>query len=601
MGIALTGGRGGHAALLISDTMHHRIRKVYLPMPGFDASELAIPSADGSLLYRFDANGRHLNTLNALNGTKVFTFTYTAAGTLAGVEDAFGNTIGVERNAAGQPIAIVAPFGQRTQMSINPEGYLQSLTDPLEQAYQLGYLPGGLLHTLRDQRGFTHTYTYDALGRLEQDQNPAGGGLTLDRTDAAAQYSVVVTSKLGLQSSYLTAFRSDGGQNRTFARPDATQNQISLNPDESSLTCYATGMQVTQKLAGDPRFGMQAPYVKEQHITTPGGRDALLTQTSEATLAQRGDLLSVQALNRTLTLNGKTTTVNYDAASLTWRGTSPQARQTAVIIDPYGRPLEQQIAGVLPVTVRYDSRGRLDRAAQGARQTTLAYDPLSGYLASLTDALGNTTSYTRDAAGKPQTSTLPGGITWSYGWDASGNLTALTEPGGARQHAFAYDENGRLASYRSPLNAEQTANYDLDGRPVRRRFPSGSAIEWLYNAKGQLATVRTPQGDDSLSYHPTTGLLSGATSRDGQAIAYSYDGGMLTSAVWSGPVAGTVGYSYNNDLRLAQASYGGTTLAYSLRQRRPADRRGGHHAGAPGRQRLAGRPLGGQLPSQLHL
>ena len=72
MGLALTGGRGGHAALLISDTMHHRIRKVYLPMPGFDASELAIPSADGSLLYRFDANGRHLNTLNALNGTTAF-------------------------------------------------------------------------------------------------------------------------------------------------------------------------------------------------------------------------------------------------------------------------------------------------------------------------------------------------------------------------------------------------------------------------------------------------------------------------------------------------------------------------------------------------
>ena len=129
-------------------------------------------------------------------------------------------------------------------------------------------------------------------------------------------------------------------------------------------------------------------------------------------------------------------------------------------------------------------------------------------------------------------------------------------------HSLTYDENGRLASYRSPLNAQQVFSYELDGRPVRRRLPSGSAIEWLYNPKGQLATVRTPQGDDTLSYHPTTGLLSGATSRDGQAIAYGYDGGMLTSAAWSGPVVSTVSYSYNNDLRLAQASYAGTTLAY---------------------------------------
>ena len=451
------------------------------------------------------------------------------------------------------------------------------------------------------QRGFTHTYTYDVLGRLEQDQNPAGGGLTLGRTDAAAQYSVVVTSKLGLQSSYLTAFRSDGGQNRTFTQPDATQNQVSLNPDESSLASYATGMQVTQKLAGDPRFGLQAPYVKEQRITTPGGRDALLTQTSEATLAQRGDLLSVQALNRTLTLNGKTTAINYDAASLTWRGTSPQARQTAVIIDSYGRPLEQQVTGVLPVTVRYDSRGRLDRAAQGARQTTLAYDPFSGYLSSLTDALGNTISYTRDAAGRPQTSTLPGSITWSYEWDASGNLTALTEPGGARQHAFTYDENGRLASYRSPLNAQQIFSYDLDGRPVRRQFPSGGAIEWLYNAKGQLATLRTPQGDDTLSYHPTTGLLSGATSRDGQAIAYGYDGSLLTGATWSGSVASTVGYIYNNDLLVSQMSYAGTTLAINYDNDGLLTGVGGITLARRVRQRLAGRPLGGQLPGQLHL
>ncbi len=266
-------------------------------------------------------------------------------------------------------------------------------------------------------------------------------------------------------------------------------------------------------------------------------------------------------MNRTLTLNGKTTAINYDAASLTWRGTSPQARQTAVIIDSYGRPLEQQVTGVLPVTVHYDSRGRLDRAAQGARQTTLAYDPFSGYLSSLTDALGNTISYTRDAAGRPQTSTLPGSITWSYEWDASGNLTTLTEPSGARQHAFTYDENGRLASYRSPLNAQQIFSYDLDGRPVRRQFPSGGAIEWLYNAKGQLATLRTPQGDDTLSYHPTTGLLSGATSRDGQAIAYGYDGSLLTGATWSGSVASTVGYIYNNDLLVSQMSYAGTTLA----------------------------------------
>lgn len=91
-------------------------------------------------------------------------------------------------------------------------------------------------------------------------------------------------------------------------------------------------------------------------------------------------------------------------------------------------------------------------------------------------------------------------------------------------------------------------------------FPSGQALEWKHNSKGQLAAFHTPEGSHVFSYDPETGLLREAVSRDGQRVAYDYDGHMLTQATWSGVVAGTVHYAYNNDLRLAQMSYAGLTL-----------------------------------------
>jgi len=72
--------------------------------------------------------------------------------------------------------------------------------------------------------------------------------------------------------------------------------------------------------------------------------------------------------------------------------------------------------------------------------------------------------------------------------------------------------------------------------------------------------VQTPQGSHTFAYDPATGQLSEALSRDGQRIARTYDGSLLTQVSWSGVVTGMVSYAYDNDLRVTQMSYGGQTL-----------------------------------------
>ncbi len=559
-GLALTGGRGGHSALLVSDTLHHRIRKVYLPMPAFDASQIAIPSEDGSLLYRFDPFGRHLDTINTLTGAVLYTFAYTADGTLDGVQDAFGNLTSIERDGDGLPNAVVAPFGQRTELSLDENGYLETVTDPDGNSFTLGYQPGGLLHSLQTPRGFSHSYSYDALGRLVQDQDPDGGWLALENADSPGQTSVTVTTTMGLESNFLSIFRSDGGQNRTTSLPDGTQNQVSLDPDGSSLATFATGMQVDQEQGGDPRFGLQAPYLLEQHLTTPGGRDYLRTQDMQISQGAGGDPFSVETLTQTATLNGQVYAAIYTSSNRTWTFTSPTGRVTTALLDEYGRLLQTGAAGLEPLEMTYDSYGRTQQISRDARQATLEYELETGYLSSITNALLQATTFEYDASGRLVTRTLPGGSAWGYTWDANGNLIGVTEPDGSTDHSFSYTANDRLESYTSPLGGTDSYDYDLDGRLVQHTLPSGASIEWLYNANGQLAAQHTSEGDHTLSYDPTSGLLSGSASRDGQIAAYSYDGGLFTGQTLSGLVSGSLAFTYNNNLLPSQFNYPGASL-----------------------------------------
>ena len=49
--------------------LRYGVRRV-VSAPGFTATAITIPSEEGTELYVFDANGRHLRTVNTLTGAK---------------------------------------------------------------------------------------------------------------------------------------------------------------------------------------------------------------------------------------------------------------------------------------------------------------------------------------------------------------------------------------------------------------------------------------------------------------------------------------------------------------------------------------------------
>ena len=92
---------------------------------------------------------------------------------------------------------------------------------------------------------------------------------------------------------------------------------------------------------------------------------------------------------------------------------SPEGRTTTTTLDHLTRPTKiVPAAGVTPIVLGYDARGRMTSATQGSSATTLAYDDRNR-LVQRSDGEGGTIGYAYDAADRVTEVRVPGGTTES--------------------------------------------------------------------------------------------------------------------------------------------------------------------------------------------
>ncbi len=490
-----------NGAGVYADSDSSLLWRIGSPLPSFTNDEIAIASEDGRELYKFSPEGRHLETLNALTGATLYRFGYDAAGRLASVTDGDGNITTIERLGDGTPTAIVAPFGQRTALAVNAEGYLSAIADPGGNAYALTYRAGGLLETLTDPNGRITRFAYDADGLLTLDENAAGGGLTLNRTGGYSDdFTVSVKPAEANATTYRVERTTTNDRRWTNTFPDGAVATALFKADDTTEVRLPDGIQTRRVDGADPRFGLDSPVPTSFTVTTPGGRAASLARNRSVTLDDPKDILSLKTLTEATTLNGRTSTSVFDAATRTYTSRTPAGRQTQTVINPLGRLTESRTTGLLPVNATYNANGRLDTLTQGAgpdaRAVTFAYDA-DGYLDSITDALGRSAGFAYDPAGRVTRQTFPDGRAVEFDYDAKGNLTSLTPPG-RPAHAFTYTPVDLTAEYLPPdvgagTNSTQYS-YNRDKQLTRVLRPDGKTVDLDYDAAGRLATLTVPEG-----------------------------------------------------------------------------------------------------------
>lgn len=558
---------GPDGSLYIADCGNLRIRKVASGTPGMAITDNVIPSKDGQEVYIFDGDGWHLRTVHPLTGAAIYLFAYDAAGRLQSITDGDGNVTEIQRNAAGEPTAIVAPGGQITGLRVNDKGFLSAIICPLDYERRLEYAgdadpewscQDGLLTKLTDHKDNVYSFTYDENNKLILDQDPAGGSTSLLRTELDNGYQVAATTGLGRVSTYRVQRLPTGGQTRINTLANGGQIVVNVDTNGKRTINYADGTKVEVIENGDPRWGKMVPQ-QDITVTTPDGLAYTITETGSVEPLTPGDPINVKTVTGTVTAGGNPYSGTYDADTGMITFTTPEGRQVVYTIDTQGRVVKEETTGYQPIEYIYNNKGKLVTKRQGSRSWQYDYND-KGNLVKVTDSLGQITEYVYNGAGLLINETRPGNREILYSYDKNGNTASITPPGRS-PHTFNHTPVNLVESYGPPGGGSQTFEYNKDRQLVRMELGGQSSVSYNYDSSGKLTGVTFP-GDNIRYEYNSAGRLK-TISTDGVTESFSYDGFLLTDATVTGSVYGTINWNYNNNLDISDMTINGQRVEFN--------------------------------------
>ncbi len=542
--------------LIVADYDGNFVYRVAPALPPVSPDGSVIADESGGSYFVFDSAGRHLQTVNAYTKQVLWSFEYDAAGRLSRITDAAQRALVVQRDAGGRATALVSPDGLATSLRYDGKGWLSDVVNAAGEVHHLALSDSGLLLSETDSAGRLHSFEYDAAGRLTRDTEASGAFQTLERTSESEQ-TVVRKNALGHSWTYARE-QVEGASKRTTTQPDGLRT-ITLKERTSSRSTLPDGSSITIVLAADPRFGMQAAYASSTTLQTPSGLMSTLERSRAITLENPDDPSSLQTLTEQATLSDALVAKTvFDRAARTLT-TTARGDTTRSTLDERGRIVKIEPAGKLsPVTVSYDAQGRVAQVTQGQRTLQRHYDE-RGFLDQVTDPAGRTFSFSRDALGRPLSSSVGQQPLVSFAYAPGGDLQQLLAPSQS-MHALSYDGGGRFLGYRGPATT-RAFTYGADDELTGATLPSGRTVTATRDDKARLVAVTMPEASSAFRYDDATGSIIEASSGNEQ-LTLTWDGPLLVRTIAQGSAAGTVSASYDGALRVSEQTAAGVSLAY---------------------------------------
>ncbi|MCY0954111.1 LamG-like jellyroll fold domain-containing protein [Streptomyces sp. H27-S2] len=406
------------------------------------------------------------------------------------------------------------------------------------------------LTTLADGRTSTTAYTKGTEPAVGGGTTPAGlvatqktpGGATV----SYAYYATGDTAQSTAPSGLITKYTYDGLGRK------ATETQVSTAHPDGVTTGYT--YDAMSRITSETSPGVKNEITGVTHtarVTRTFDADSnLLTESAEDTTG--GDpkrtttyRYNTQGLNDSqIDAAGNETTYSHDALGRVNRETDPAGNVITHSYTPRG-----QLAESVLKNWTGDPSGQVRDLVTGSQ----AYDP-AGRLASTTDAMGATTTFTyfddglkatttaknvtqsdgskRDivletnaynGAGHLTQQTTGGGrTTTAHSVDATGRTTGtVLDPSGLnRRAAFTYDNDDRVTDLTQTIDAtgkkiSNKTEYDTAGNPLKETVTDGTttrSTSQTYDQRGLRLTTTTPKGSTTTSRYDALGRLIETTS-----------------------------------------------------------------------------------------
>jgi RHS repeat-associated protein len=411
---------------------------------------------------------------------------------VVGIQDRYGNRVRIDRNGGTNCRAtkITSPNGRYIAFTYDSQGRITQASDNAGRTVLYSYDSAGRLSTATDPNGGVTTYTYDDQNRM----------LTIKD----ARNIVYLTNQYDSAGRVTRQTQADGSVYQfawTAANAAQTHNFVSSGPvggtGGSVLTrngCWgSSGFN-----RYDPNCGEgYMPLVAQVDVTDPRGyiRRVVFGSTGYITS-------DTHALGQP---EQQTTTFEYYADNA-----------LKSVTDGLGRK----------ATYDYDANGNLIRVTRldgtpDAVTNTLTYEPQFNHLATMTDQLNHTTSFTYDSRGSLIAVTDPLGHSTTFTYNSAGQVISVADVLN-NTIQFGYF-GGDLSTVTDPLGNVSTSFTDAAGRIISTIDAQGHISRYQYNDLNLVTQATDVRGNNTtFAYDPNGNLLS-LTDAANHTTSYTYD------------------------------------------------------------------------------
>ncbi len=492
--------------------------------------------------------------------------------------DRNGYTTSISYNSSGQLAAVTDPAGRSFTLSYGSNGDLAGVGDPLSRTVYLAYDGAGNLLSITDVGNGVTTFTYDAGHNLLTIKDPRGGILT-NMYDSQGR----VISQVDPMSRKTTFSYVAGTTTITDPNGNVIRESFSNNEAVAITRGYGSAQQSTWNYTYDSNvLGMISAIDPNNHVST-FSRDP------------NGNLLSrTDALNRT-------SSFTYDSLNDLTSFTDPLNITTSLTYDSHGNVVNasRPLTGSGQIQIVSFTRGDGSHPGDVTAMTdpdghtmSFSYDA-NGDLASLTDGLGNRTTYGYDSIGRQTTMVSPNGNvsggnpsqnTTTYASDAFGGVTATTDSIGHttaatydadRNLSALTDADGNKTQYSYDLDNELTTvtradgttlinGYDGAGNETSQTDGNNNITHYAYDPLNRLVSFTDPLNRTTAYIYDGSGNLISLTNASNLMTSFSYDqANQLTNITYASSNTSNVAYTYDADGRRSTMTDGSGTTIYS--------------------------------------
>jgi RHS repeat-associated protein len=443
------------------------------------------------------------------------------------------NTLGVTR--------VIHPDGTSTTASYDDRGRVMSFTDQLDRDWSWTYdqFSNVLTETspnpsMTGPDSVTATYSYDS-GRLVSVSRP----LHTDATTSTPQETIYARDD-SAHPDDVTAISDPEGATTSFDHDPATGDLLSVTDPEGHTTSF-----------GYDGVGRLTSIVAPKGNVSGANPSEWTTTLSYDPNNQLIDV--VEHVNATTTA---TTSRTYDPDGNLASATDPNGNTTTYSYDDAGQLIEVHRPDGSVLANAYWPDGQLRTQVDGNATAAMSYDhDAQGRPVSVTDALGNATTFGYDPAGNVAWKADPGGAcpaegtgtgctrysyddarqltgiaysdgttpAVSYAYGRAGQRTTMTD--GTGTSTYTYDSLGRLTSHTDGADTTAGYGYDLANRPTSLDYPGLGTVTYAWDDAGRIDTV-TDWDDRIFDYtHDPNGNVTHIAfpSGSGNVDGFAYD------------------------------------------------------------------------------